>query len=50
MKKFPIYTIEREFLGSISIPSFLARIVCKHLQSEKECGEISYEKRMAESG
>ena len=44
MKKSLIYTIEREFLGSVSITTFLVRMVKKHLQSEMERGEISCEK------
>lgn len=35
MKRKPVYVIEREFLGNISVTTFLARIVRKHLENDR---------------
>jgi hypothetical protein len=36
MKQMPVYSIGREFLGNISVATFLVRIVRNHLTKESE--------------
>ena len=46
MVQKPDYVIEREFLGNFSATDLLVRMIRKHLENDRESGEIIHGGKM----